>query len=96
MADKTGLPGNPTVYDKIGEIPEDLTYRKANITNKAKDFIINGEKSYYTVTSGALGHLVIATDSTDYNRMYLGTREEISQAIKSGNGWKLSVTLEIR
>lgn len=80
---------------KIGEIPEDLTYRKANITNKAKDFIINGEKSYYTVTSGALGHLVIATDSTDYNRMYLGTREEISQAIKSGNGgnylslWKL-------
>lgn len=80
---------------KIGEIPEDFTYRKANITNKAKDFIINGEKSYYTVTSGALGHLVIATDSTDYNRMYLGTREEISQAIKSGNGgnylslWKL-------
>lgn len=85
----------PQFMTKIGEIPEDLTYRKANITNKAKDFIINGEKSYYTVTSGALGHLVIATDSTDYNRMYLGTREEISQAIKSGNGgnylslWKL-------
>lgn len=85
----------PQFKTKIGEIPEDLTYRKANITNKAKDFIINGEKSYYTVTSGALGHLVIATDSTDYNRMYLGTREEISQAIKSGNGgnylslWKL-------
>lgn len=85
----------PQFMKKIGEIPEDLTYRKANITNKAKDFIINGEKSYYTVTSGALGHLVIATDSTDYNRMYLGTREEISQAIKSGNGgnylslWKL-------
>lgn len=86
----------PQFMTKIGEIPEDLTYRKANITNKAKDFIINGEKSYYTVTSGALGHLVIATDSTDYNRMYLGTREEISQAIKSGNGgnylslWKLN------
>lgn len=85
----------PQFMTKIGEIPEDFTYRKANITNKAKDFIINGEKSYYTVTSGALGHLVIATDSTDYNRMYLGTREEISQAIKSGNGgnylslWKL-------
>lgn len=85
----------PQFMTKIEEIPEDLTYRKANITNKAKDFIINGEKSYYTVTSGALGHLVIATDSTDYNRMYLGTREEISQAIKSGNGgnylslWKL-------
>lgn len=85
----------PQFMTKIGEIPEDLTYRKANITNKDKDFIINGEKSYYTVTSGALGHLVIATDSTDYNRMYLGTREEISQAIKSGNGgnylslWKL-------
>ena len=85
----------PQFMTKIGEIPEDLTYRKANITNKAKDFIINGEKSYYTVTSGALGHLVIATDSTDYNRMYLGTREEISQAIKSGDGgnylslWKL-------
>lgn len=85
----------PQFMIKIGEIPEDFTYRKANITNKAKDFIINGEKSYYTVTSGALGHLVIATDSTDYNRMYLGTREEISQAIKSGNGgnylslWKL-------
>lgn len=85
----------PQFMTKIGEIPEDLTYRKANITNKAKDFIINGEKSYYTVTSGALGHLVIATDSTDYNRMYLGTREEISQAINSGNGgnylslWKL-------
>lgn len=85
----------PQFMTKIGEIPEDLTYRKANITNKAKDFIINGEKSYYTVTSGALGHLVIAIDSTDYNRMYLGTREEISQAIKSGNGgnylslWKL-------
>lgn len=85
----------PQFMTKIGEIPEDLTYRKANITNKAKDFIINGEKSYYTVPSGALGHLVIATDSTDYNRMYLGTREEISQAIKSGNGgnylslWKL-------
>lgn len=85
----------PQFMTKIGEIPEDLTYRKVNITNKAKDFIINGEKSYYTVTSGALGHLVIATDSTDYNRMYLGTREEISQAIKSGNGgnylslWKL-------
>lgn len=85
----------PQFMTKIGEIPEDLTYRKANITNKAKDFIINGEKSYYTVTSGALGHLVIATDSIDYNRMYLGTREEISQAIKSGNGgnylslWKL-------
>lgn len=85
----------PQFMTKIGEIPEDLTYRKANITNKAKDFIINGEKSYYTVNSGALGHLVIATDSTDYNRMYLGTREEISQAIKSGNGgnylslWKL-------
>ena len=85
----------PQFMTKIGEIPEDLTYRKANITNKAKDFIINGEKSYYTVTSGALGHLVIATDSTDYNRMYLGNREEISQAIKSGNGgnylslWKL-------
>lgn len=85
----------PQFMTKIGEIPEDLTYRKANITNKAKDFIINGEKSYYTVTSGALGHLVIATDGTDYNRMYLGTREEISQAIKSGNGgnylslWKL-------
>lgn len=85
----------PQFMTKIGEIPEDLTYRKANITNKAKDFIINGEKSYYTVTSGALGHLVIATDSTDYNRMYLRTREEISQAIKSGNGgnylslWKL-------
>lgn len=85
----------PQFMTKIGEIPEDLTYRKANITNKAKDFIINGEKSYYTVTSGALGHLVIATDSTDYNRMYLGTREEISQAIRSGNGgnylslWKL-------
>lgn len=85
----------PQFMTKIGEIQEDLTYRKANITNKAKDFIINGEKSYYTVTSGALGHLVIATDSTDYNRMYLGTREEISQAIKSGNGgnylslWKL-------
>lgn len=85
----------PQFMTKIGEILEDLTYRKANITNKAKDFIINGEKSYYTVTSGALGHLVIATDSTDYNRMYLGTREEISQAIKSGNGgnylslWKL-------
>lgn len=85
----------PQFMTKIGEIPEDLTYRKANITNKAKDFIINGEKSYYTVTSGALGHLVIATDSTDYNRMYLGTREEISQAIKSENGgnylslWKL-------
>lgn len=85
----------PQFMTKIGEIPEDLTYRKANITNKAKDFIINGEKSYYTVTSDALGHLVIATDSTDYNRMYLGTREEISQAIKSGNGgnylslWKL-------
>lgn len=85
----------PQFMTKIGEISEDLTYRKANITNKAKDFIINGEKSYYTVTSGALGHLVIATDSTDYNRMYLGTREEISQAIKSGNGgnylslWKL-------
>lgn len=85
----------PQFMTKIGEIPEDLTYRKANITNKAKDFIINGEKSYYTVTSGALGHLVIATDSTDYNRMHLGTREEISQAIKSGNGgnylslWKL-------
>lgn len=85
----------PQFMTKIGEIPEDFTYRKANITNKAKDFIINGEKSYYTVISGALGHLVIATDSTDYNRMYLGTREEISQAIKSGNGgnylslWKL-------
>ena len=85
----------PQFMTKIGEIPEDFTYRKANITNKAKDFIINGEKSYYTVTSCALGHLVIATDSTDYNRMYLGTREEISQAIKSGNGgnylslWKL-------
>lgn len=85
----------PQFMTKIGEIQEDFTYRKANITNKAKDFIINGEKSYYTVTSGALGHLVIATDSTDYNRMYLGTREEISQAIKSGNGgnylslWKL-------
>ena len=85
----------PQFMTKIGELPEDFTYRKANITNKAKDFIINGEKSYYTVTSGALGHLVIATDSTDYNRMYLGTREEISQAIKSGNGgnylslWKL-------
>lgn len=85
----------PQFMTKIGEIPKDFTYRKANITNKAKDFIINGEKSYYTVTSGALGHLVIATDSTDYNRMYLGTREEISQAIKSGNGgnylslWKL-------
>lgn len=85
----------PQFMTKIGEIPEDFTYRKANITNKAKDFIINGEKSYYTVTSGALGHLVIATDSTDYNRMYLGTREEISQAIKSENGgnylslWKL-------
>lgn len=85
----------PQFMTKIGEIPEDFTYRKANITNKAKDFIINGEKSYYTVTSGALGHLVIATDSTDYNRMYLGTREEISQEIKSGNGgnylslWKL-------
>lgn len=85
----------PQFMTKIGEISEDFTYRKANITNKAKDFIINGEKSYYTVTSGALGHLVIATDSTDYNRMYLGTREEISQAIKSGNGgnylslWKL-------
>lgn len=85
----------PQFMTKIGEIPEDFTYRKANITNKAKDFIINGEKSYYTVTSGALGHLVIATDSTDYNRMYRGTREEISQAIKSGNGgnylslWKL-------
>lgn len=85
----------PQFMTKIGEIPEDFTYRKANITNKAKDFIINGEKSYYTVTSGALGRLVIATDSTDYNRMYLGTREEISQAIKSGNGgnylslWKL-------
>lgn len=85
----------PQFMTKIGEIQEDLTYRKANITNKAKDFIINGEKSYYTVTSGALGHLVIATDSTDYNRMYLGTREEISQAINSGNGgnylslWKL-------
>lgn len=85
----------PQFMTKIGEIPEDFTYRKANITNKAKDFIINGEKSYYTVTSGALGHLVIATDSTDYNRMYLGTRGEISQAIKSGNGgnylslWKL-------
>lgn len=85
----------PQFMTKIGEIPEDFTYRKANNTNKAKDFIINGEKSYYTVTSGALGHLVIATDSTDYNRMYLGTREEISQAIKSGNGgnylslWKL-------
>lgn len=85
----------PQFMTKIGEIPEDFTYRKANITNKAKDFIINGEKSYYTVTSGALGHLVIATDSTDYNRMYLGTREEISQVIKSGNGgnylslWKL-------
>lgn len=85
----------PQFMTKIGEIPEDFTYRKANITNKAKDFIINGEKSYYTVTSSALGHLVIATDSTDYNRMYLGTREEISQAIKSGNGgnylslWKL-------
>lgn len=85
----------PQFMTKIGEIPEDFTYRKANITNKAKDFIINGEKRYYTVTSGALGHLVIATDSTDYNRMYLGTREEISQAIKSGNGgnylslWKL-------
>lgn len=85
----------PQFMTKIGEIPEDFTYRKANITNKAKDFIINGEKSYYTVTSGALGHLVIATDSADYNRMYLGTREEISQAIKSGNGgnylslWKL-------
>lgn len=85
----------PQFMTKIGEIPEDFTYRKANITNKVKDFIINGEKSYYTVTSGALGHLVIATDSTDYNRMYLGTREEISQAIKSGNGgnylslWKL-------
>ena len=85
----------PQFMTKIGEIPEDLTYRKANITNKAKDFIINGEKSYYTVTSDALGHLVIATDSTDYNRMCLGTREEISQAIKSGNGgnylslWKL-------
>lgn len=85
----------PQFMTKIGEIPEDFTYRKANITNKAKDFIINGEKSYYTVTSGALGHLAIATDSTDYNRMYLGTREEISQAIKSGNGgnylslWKL-------
>ena len=85
----------PQFMTKIGEIPEDFTYRKANITNKAKDFIINVEKSYYTVTSGALGHLVIATDSTDYNRMYLGTREEISQAIKSGNGgnylslWKL-------
>ena len=85
----------PQFMTKIGEIPEDFTYRKANITNKAKDFIINGEKSYYTVTSGALGHLVIATDSTDYNRMYLGTREEISQAINSGNGgnylslWKL-------
>lgn len=85
----------PQFMTKIGKIPEDFTYRKANITNKAKDFIINGEKSYYTVTSGALGHLVIATDSTDYNRMYLGTREEISQAIKSGNGgnylslWKL-------
>ena len=85
----------PQFMTKIGEIPEDFTYRKANITNKAKDCIINGEKSYYTVTSGALGHLVIATDSTDYNRMYLGTREEISQAINSGNGgnylslWKL-------
>ena len=85
----------PQFMTKIGEIPEDFTYRKANITNKAKDFIINGEKSYYTVTSGALGHLVIATDSTDYNRMYLETREEISQAINSGNGgnylslWKL-------
>ena len=85
----------PQFMTKIGEVPEDLTYRKANITNNAKDFTINGEKSYYSVTSGALGHLVIATDSADYNRMYLGTREEINQAIKSGNGgsylplWKL-------
>ena len=47
----------PQFMTKIGEIPEDFTYRKANITNKAKDFIINGEKSYCNVSSVDLCHL---------------------------------------
>lgn len=86
----------PQFMTKIGEVPADLTYRKANITNSAKDFTINADRSYYMVTSGALGRVVIATDSAEYNRLYFGTREDINQAIKSGNGgnylslWKLT------
>lgn len=86
----------PQFMTKIGEVPEDLTYRKANITTDAKDFTINADKSYYMVTSGALGRVVMATDSDTYDRMYFGTREEINKAIKSGEGgnylslWKLT------
>ena len=48
------------------------------------------------VTSGALGRVVMATDSDTYDRLYFGTREEINKAIKSGYGgnylslWKLT------
>ena len=86
----------PQFMTKIGDVPEDIIYRKANLTTDAKDFSINADKSYYMVTSGALGRVVMATDSNTYDRMYFGTREEINQAIKSGNGgnylslWKLT------
>ena len=86
----------PQFMTKIGDVPEDIIYRKANLTTDAKDFIINADKSYYMVTSGALGRVVMATDSDTYDRMYFGTRDEINKAIKSGDGgnylslWKLT------
>ena len=86
----------PQFMTKIGDVPEDIIYRKANLTTDAKDFIINADKSYYMVTSGALGRVVMATDSDTYDRMYFGTRDEINKAIKSGGGgnylslWKLT------
>ena len=86
----------PQFMTKIGDVPEDIIYRKANLTTDAKDFIINADKSYYMVTNGALGRVVMATDSDTYDRMYFGTRDEINKAIKSGGGgnylslWKLT------
>lgn len=86
----------PKFMTKVGDVVEELTYRKANIINNANDFIINADKSYYMIRSGALGRVVIATDSDAYNRLYFGTRAEINEMIKNGNGgsylplWKLS------
>lgn len=75
----------PQFLVKTGEAePEDTEYYKVDLTTDADKsaFAINAGKSYVHIMD-ALCQVVVATDSDGYNRMYLGTREELQDSFDS-------------
>lgn len=75
----------PQFLVKTGEAePESTEYYKVDLMTDADKsaFAINTGKSYVHVMD-ALCQVVAATDSDGYNRMYLGTREELQNSFDS-------------